>query len=218
MKTMETKKTPYRIIQKEAHGELTEKKSRFLCRLCPISSEEEALSIIEQEKKTYWDARHHCYAYILGQKSEVMRYSDDGEPGGTAGRPMLEVLKGEELTGVLAVVTRYFGGTLLGTGGLVRAYTGALQDALSDAAPVWMCPGLSLSIRCDYQASEKLKYQISQKYELTPQKTEYGADVTFVYTVPADLSESLVKTVADLTSGGAVVTPLGEDWYTAQTI
>jgi uncharacterized YigZ family protein len=208
---------PFRIIQSEAAGELTEKKSRFICRLCPITSEEEAIGVIEQEKKTYWDARHHCHAFILGEGSEIMRYGDDGEPGGTAGRPMLEVLKGAELTNCLAVVTRYFGGTLLGTGGLVRAYSGAVQAALENASPVWMCPGISLSVLCDYQSSEKIKYQLMQKYNMSPADTIYDAAVTLIYTAPAGILESLQKTIADLTAGKAVVTVLGETRYASET-
>ena len=120
-----------RIVYRGGTGEITEKKSRFIADIRPVSTEEEALAFIEEIRKKYWDARHHCYAYILGERGQQSRCSDDGEPSQTAGRPMLDVLTGEGLTDVCAVVTRYFGGTLLGTGGLVRAYSGAVKEGLS---------------------------------------------------------------------------------------
>ena len=121
----------YRIVYTGGSGEIVEKKSRFIADIRPVSTEEEALAFIEEIRKKYWDARHHCYAYILGERGQYSRCSDDGEPSQTAGRPMLDVLAGEELTDVCAVVTRYFGGTLLGTGGLVRAYSGAVKEGIS---------------------------------------------------------------------------------------
>ena len=118
----------YKILYKGGSGELVEKKSRFIADLCPVSSEEEALDFIEEIRKKYWDARHHCFAYIIGDRGQTARCSDDGEPSQTAGKPMMDVLAGAELHDVCAVVTRYFGGTLLGTGGLVRAYSGAVKE------------------------------------------------------------------------------------------
>ena len=120
-----------KIVYRAGQGEIVEKKSRFIANIFPVHSEEEALAYIEEIRKKHYDARHNCFAYVIGEKNEVMRGSDDGEPSGTAGRPMLEVLLGEELHDVLAVVTRYFGGTLLGTGGLVRAYSAAVKEGLS---------------------------------------------------------------------------------------
>ena len=120
----------YRTVYEGGQGILTEKKSRFLADVRPVSSEEEALAFIEEMKKKYWDARHNCYAYTVGSNREYTRCSDDGEPSGTAGRPMLDVLLGEDLYNTAVVVTRYFGGVLLGTGGLVRAYSGAVQEGL----------------------------------------------------------------------------------------
>ena len=112
----------YKILYKEGEAEISEKKSRFIAHIAPAQTEEEAQAFIEI-KKQYWDARHNCWAYSIGEKQPALRCSDDGEPSGTAGKPMLEVLTGQELHNVVAVVTRYFGGTLLGTGGLIRAYT-----------------------------------------------------------------------------------------------
>lgn len=122
-----------RILKEPEEGIYIEKKSKFICHLCAVSSFEEASAFIASEKKKYYDAKHHCSAIILGSNGEQMRCNDDGEPSGTAGRPMLEVLKHENLTNVVCCVTRYFGGTLLGTGGLVRAYTESLKDALNNS-------------------------------------------------------------------------------------
>lgn len=126
----------YKIVYEGADGELVEKKSRFIAQIRPVASEEEAFAFIEEVRKKYWDARHHCYAYIIGERAQTARCSDDGEPSQTAGKPMMDVLAGEGLHDVCAVVTRYFGGTLLGTGGLVRAYSGAVKEALLNCSVV----------------------------------------------------------------------------------
>ena len=123
----------YKTIYKGGIGEITEKKSRFIATIRPAKTEEEALAFLEEMKKKYWDARHNCSAYVLGERQELLRCSDDGEPSQTAGKPMMDVLTGAGLTNVAAVVTRYFGGTLLGTGGLVRAYSAAVQEGLKNS-------------------------------------------------------------------------------------
>ena len=129
----ERKEDSYRVLLAGGQGEYVEKKSRFIATLQKCESEEEAFLFIEKIKKKYWDARHNCYAFVIGAKGELARYSDDGEPGGTAGRPMLEVLNGEGIRNAAVVVTRYFGGVLLGTGGLVRAYTQAVKEGLKNS-------------------------------------------------------------------------------------
>ena len=123
----------YRTIYQGGVGEIEEKKSRFIATVEHVESEEEAMQVIQACKKKYWDARHNCSAYIIGTRQEVQHCSDDGEPAGTAGRPMLDVLLGEKLCNIVVVVTRYFGGTLLGTGGLVRAYSGAVKAGLAES-------------------------------------------------------------------------------------
>jgi len=120
----------YQIIRSDGFAEVVEKKSRFIANIRQVVSEEEAVNFIEEMKKQYWDAKHNCSAFVIGNKGQLTRCSDDGEPSGTAGRPMLEVLLGEEIRNVAVVVTRYFGGTLLGTGGLVRAYSEAVKKGL----------------------------------------------------------------------------------------
>lgn len=139
----QTKNMPqqYKILYRGGEGEIVEKKSRFIATTRPVKSEEEAIAFIEEMKKKYWDARHNCSAYVIGERGQVQRCSDDGEPSQTAGRPMLDVLLGEEVRNICVVVTRYFGGTLLGTGGLVRAYSSAVQEGLKNSAVVEKCLG-----------------------------------------------------------------------------
>ena len=143
----------YKILYKEGEAEISEKKSRFIAQIAPAQTEEEAQAFIEKIKKQYWDARHNCWAYSIGEKQPALRCSDDGEPSGTAGKPMLEVLTGQELHNVVAVVTRYFGGTLLGTGGLIRAYTKSTQEGIKESMVIEKCLGLMLSLTCDYTTS-----------------------------------------------------------------
>ena len=121
----------YRVVYQGGEGEIVEKKSRFIATVKPVESEEEAVAFINEMKKKYWDARHNCSAFVIGEHQELTRCSDDGEPAQTAGRPMLDVLLKEGITNVAVVVTRYFGGVLLGTGGLVRAYQKAVQEGLA---------------------------------------------------------------------------------------
>ena len=123
----------YKVLTKDGAGEIVEKKSRFIGAAYKVESAEEAEAKIAEISKKYWDARHNCYAYVIGDNSEITKCSDNGEPSGTAGKPILEVINGAGVTNVLIIVTRYFGGVLLGTGGLVRAYTQAAQAALADA-------------------------------------------------------------------------------------
>ncbi|MCR5716780.1 MAG: YigZ family protein [Lachnospiraceae bacterium] len=201
---MSNELTAYRIAASAGEGEIEEKKSRFICHIRPVQSEEEALAFIEEMKKTYWDARHNCYAFILGKKQEIMRYSDDGEPGGTAGKPILEVLSGAGLCYTAAVVTRYFGGTLLGTGGLVRAYTQATQAGLAQSRLVWMCPGDQLTITADYTAMGKIRYAIEQM-GMSPADMEYAADVTMNLIAPQELTEAVIKKVTEVSNGQAKI-------------
>lgn len=132
----------YKTVYRGGEGEIVEKKSRFIATVRTVHSEEEVLAFIEEVKKKYWDARHNCFAYVIGVTNPTLRCSDDGEPAGTAGKPMLDVLTGEGLYDTAVVVTRYFGGTLLGTGGLVRAYQGAVKEGLQASTVITKQPGL----------------------------------------------------------------------------
>lgn len=194
----------YKTVKQYGEGEIEEKKSRFLGKIIPVTTEEEALAFIEKTKKQYWDARHNCYAYIIGEHCECVRCSDDGEPSGTAGKPMLEVLQNQELRNVAAVVTRYFGGTLLGTGGLVRAYTQATQEALKEACVATMTPVSIMTIRTDYNAIGKIKYVLAQE-EISIQNEEYTVDVVVTAAVPLAQKEMLLKKLTEVTNAKAVM-------------
>ncbi len=150
----------YKTIYLGGEGEIVEKKSRFIATVRLVETEEEAQAFIEAMRKKYWNATHNCFAYVIGEHRELVRCSDDGEPQGTAGRPMLDVLLGEEIYNVAVVVTRYFGGTLLGTGGLVRAYSQAVQEGIAKSIVIQRQYGAVLEIETDYNSVGKLQYLI----------------------------------------------------------
>lgn len=193
-------KEAYKILYKAGEGELVEKKSRFLAELRPVESEEEAQAFIAEVKKKYWDARHHCSAYVIGENNETARCSDDGEPAQTAGRPMLEVLLGQEIHNVCAVVTRYFGGTLLGTGGLVRAYSGAVQEGLKHCVILEKCLGSQLKLTLDYSDLGKVQYLLAEA-GISVLESEYGAGVVLMVLVPVSQTEAIEKKLTEGTSG-----------------
>ena len=192
-------------------GEIVEKKSRFIAEVFPVVSEDEVSAHIEKIKKEYWDARHHCWAYVIGQNPGTERMSDDGEPAGTAGKPILEVIRGRGLTDVLVVVTRYFGGTLLGTGGLVRAYTQAALEGLSHAGILRKVPGVRLKIGTDYTGLGKIQYLLAQR-EISILDTVYTDRVEILAATAADMAESLKKEITEGTSGQAVIEEDGQCW------
>jgi len=197
----------YRIIVEDGQGEIEEKKSRFICTIKAVHSEQEAIAFIEETKKKYWDARHNCSAFVLGKRQELTRCSDDGEPSGTAGRPMLEVLLGEQLCDVAAVVTRYFGGTLLGTGGLVRAYTQAVKAALEQCRIGYMKSGKKLEILTDYNGIGKIQY-ILGKYSIDTKDAEYGTGVTLRIVAEQSKMPAIKKEITEATNGQAVMEEL----------
>ena len=179
-------------------SEYIEKKSRFLGRVFPVSSEEEARACVEAVRKEHYDARHNCWCYILrgGQK----RYSDDGEPQGTAGQPMLNVFEREGIENVCCVVTRYFGGILLGTGGLVRAYTEAAKDALTDAGINRMDQWASLRVACPYNLYERVRLE-AEKQGAVFESTDYGADITLALLLPEQAVERFSTALRELSAG-----------------
>ena len=192
----------YRVIYKGGEGEIVEKKSRFIATVKPVESEEEATAFIAEMKKKYWDARHNCSAFVIGANQELTRCSDDGEPAQTAGRPMLDVLLKEGVTNVAVVVTRYFGGVLLGTGGLVRAYQKAVQEGLAASQIIEKRNGFLLYINTDYNGLGKLQYLFAQK-EISILESEYAADVRMTVLVPLERKEEIEKAVIEQTSGTA---------------
>lgn len=193
----------YYVVSDFGQGELVEKKSRFIAQVFPISSEEEALLYIEEIKKKYWDARHNCYAFVLGENNDIQRFSDDGEPQGTAGKPILEVLSGNNFHNTLIVVTRYFGGTLLGTGGLVRAYGGSAKEGLKNSGVKQVCKGVSFELQTDYNSIGKIKYILGQM-NVQPESEEYGAEVMMQISMEKEHFSGLQSQITDATSGKAV--------------
>lgn len=202
----------YKIVYKGGSGELVEKKSRFIADVIPVKTEEEAFAFIEETRKKYWDARHHCYAYRIGDRGQTARCSDDGEPSQTAGKPMMDVLSGEELCDVCAVVTRYFGGTLLGTGGLVRAYSGALKEGIKNCTIVEKTPGVRLLVTTDYNGVGKIQYLAAQA-GMEILDSQYTEQVVFTFLVPSDEEEGFVKKLTEATAGRAKIKREGEVYY-----
>lgn len=190
----------YRAAYRGGEGEIVEKKSRFIATVQPVESEEEALAFIAAVKKKYWDARHHCWAYVIGERMELQRCSDDGEPQGTAGRPMLDVLLGEGVRNVVVVVTRYFGGVLLGTGGLVRAYSKAVQEGLKESVIIEKKQGILLRLQTDYNGIGKIQYQLGQK-GLTVTDSVYTDVVELEALVPTEEVDGLLTALNDATNG-----------------
>lgn len=202
----------YQTVYKGGTGEIVEKKSRFIATVRPVETEEGALSFIEEMKKKYWDARHNCFAYVLGERQEILRCSDDGEPSQTAGKPMMDVLTGAGLTNTAVVVTRYFGGTLLGTGGLVRAYSAAVQEGLKNSQIITKYRGVRLAVGTDYNGIGKLQYLFGQR-QIPMMDTEYTDRVRFVVLVPAAKVQEIKKAVTEATSGQAELTEEGSLYY-----
>ncbi len=192
----------YKVVYKGGQGEIEEKKSRFIATIIPVTTEEEAVSFINATKKKYWDAKHNCSAFVIGPNNEISRCNDDGEPAQTAGRPMLDVLLRENIHNCAVVVTRYFGGVLLGTGGLVRAYQGAVAEGLLSCQLLEPTRGRQASITTDYNGYGKIEYLLREK-ELPLLSTEFAADVVINTVVPSSQVEQLEKNVADKTAGSA---------------
>ena len=195
----------------EGSSEYAEKKSRFLGRVFAVSSEDEARALLEAVKREHYDARHNCWCYIL--KSGQKRYSDDAEPQGTAGQPMLNVFEREGVVDVLCIVTRYFGGILLGAGGLCRAYTKAAKDALDVAGISKMQPWLRQQITVSYALFERAKLLIAAQ-EGTVEDAQYGADILITYRIPEGADEWL-RTALREASSGSVIPSLLEEIFCA---
>ena len=191
-----------RTVYQGGVGEIVEKKSRFIATVRLVESEEEALEVLEAARKKYWDATHNCFAYVIGERRETVRCSDDGEPSGTAGRPMLDVLLGEEITNVIVIVTRYFGGTLLGTGGLVRAYSKAVQEGLANSRIIDKKYGVRMEIQSDYNGIGKIQYLLAED-KVPVLDTEYTDKVTMQVLLPKGQVEQMKAKITEATNGRA---------------
>ena len=201
----------YKTVYEGGQGEIVEKKSRFIATVRPVQTEEEALIFIEEMRKKYWDATHNCFAYVIGERREIMRCSDDGEPGGTAGKPILEVIQGSGIRNIVIVVTRYFGGTLLGTGGLVRAYTEAAKAGIENAVIIEKIPATRMKLFTEYTDLGKIQYILAQN-QVTVENTEYTDKVEIRALFPEKEKKALCRALTEGT-GGRVHIEDGEDVY-----
>ena len=189
--------------------EFTEKKSRFIGRAWPVETEEEALARIQEMKKQHYDATHNCWAYVI--KDGPMRFSDDGEPGGTAGNPMMQVLQREQIFNVVCVVTRYFGGVLLGAGGLVRAYTKGAKIAIDAAGRSMKRVWSVLYLPCPYTFYERVKLLVAE-FDGIIRETEFGAEVELEILFPEANTEPFLEKLTDMTSGTVEGMETGQEY------
>lgn len=204
----------YRTVRQEAAAELIEKRSRFIAYVKPVQTEPDALDFLNAIRAKHRDATHNVYAYVLAD-NHIERFSDDGEPGGTAGLPTLEVIKKEGLTDVIVVVTRYFGGTLLGAGGLVRAYGKSAREGLLAAQMITLAYCYEVQLSCSYELFGKLRYFIeTNQYRLGD--ILYGADVTLPVYVRHDRMEEFTKGVTEAVNGAVTPVVTGEAYFEYQ--
>ncbi|MGC4106482.1 MAG: YigZ family protein [Thermomicrobiales bacterium] len=201
----------YRTIAHGGEYEIEIKRSRFIGALARVTSEEEARAFIGAKKKENWEANHNCSAYIVGDRGQFQRSSDDGEPSGTAGVPMLSVLQRNGLTDVVAVVTRYFGGTLLGAGGLIRAYGQSVSETLAIVGIVEAQPRLIVAIEATYDDAGRLENAL-RATDFLLQDVEYGATVVFTLQTRAEELPALQAWVAEATNGSCEVIEVGEEY------
>lgn len=201
----------YKTVKQYACDELVEKRSRFIGYAKPVYTEQEAVDFINTIKKDHWDARHNVYAYHL-RDGQIKRYSDDGEPQGTAGIPVLDVILKNNVVDVVVVVTRYFGGILLGTGGLVRAYSAAAKLALNSSEVITMELCAKCRLSCSYNQYGKVNTLIMQQKGYID-NSDFADNVIIDFHIPLDFAGGLSKALADATAGEITVEILGQDYY-----
>lgn len=191
------------IISKNGYGEIVEKKSKFIAHVFPVKDEQEAAAHLEAIRKKYWDARHNCHAFVIGEHDETQRCSDDGEPSGTAGKPILEVIHGNNLHNCLIVVTRYFGGILLGTGGLVRAYTQAAQAGIADAGVQEKIEGKRIHLTFEYTNLAKIQH-IAGQLNLAVENVQYTDKIEADVMANIAESEEFISSIVESTAGRVI--------------
>jgi uncharacterized YigZ family protein len=206
------KKESIKVIIADGSGEIVEKKSRFIANVFSVENVSEAETRIAEISKKYWDARHNCYAYVIGENGEQTKCSDNGEPSGTAGKPILEVITGAGITNVLIIVTRYFGGVLLGTGGLVRAYTQAAQAGLADSKVGELVYSRKLTITVDYSRINTIQYLLGQK-GINILDSRYAADVQFDICVRDSDIEGVKSDIISKCDGQVDITEGDEGYF-----
>ena len=203
----------YKTIKNEAQDEFVERRSKFIGYIKPVQEEQEAIDFINEKKRIYWDATHNVYAYIL-QNGQIKRYSDDGEPQGTAGIPVLDVLQKAGIVDAVVVVTRYFGGILLGGGGLVRAYSHGASIAVNAGGIITMEKSLKVTLSCDYNQYGKLS-GVVPLFGGNIYNSEFTDCVGLEFYLPKDKYESFTKELADITCGSVEAEIIGEEWVEA---
>lgn len=196
-----------KIVYENGSGEVVEKKSRFIANVYAVKSEEEATIIINEIKKKYWDARHNCYAYVCGDENQVQKFSDDGEPSGTAGKPIMDIILREQICNCLIIVTRYFGGTLLGTGGLIRAYQAASKEGVQAAVIMEAIKGIRASFDIDYNNVGKIQY-ICAQMDVNIVVTEYTEKVHMEFLMNEDVYVHFAHRISDEFNGKIVIEKL----------
>ncbi|NLB90930.1 MAG: YigZ family protein [Clostridiales bacterium] len=201
----------YRTLKGYGEQEIVIKKSRFISCAKPITEESEAVTFIQEIRKRFPDASHHCYAYIIGKNSGIMRYSDDGEPSGTAGIPMLEVLKMRQIVDAVVVVTRYFGGTLLGAGGLVRAYTQGCSEGINKAEVVMMEKSLTMTIQVPYFLWDKTQYEMGRQ-PVQVLETDYSEEVLATFLIREKDLSTFEKALTNWSEGKLTARPVKEGY------
>ncbi len=208
--------TGYRSVDKSSETEYIINRSRFIGRCFPVTSEEAALSLLGDIRKKHWDATHNCFAYRIGETASIARFSDDGEPGGTAGMPIMDVLRSKELTDVLVVVTRYFGGVLLGAGGLVRAYSRSAADAVSEAGIVSYIPAKQLSVSMDYSRYGAMEQYIRAAVQVDD--VEFMENVTMKVTVAEEKLPTFIRDITERSDGRCIPQITGESYLRIKEI
>jgi uncharacterized YigZ family protein len=203
--------TSYLTLARDGGAEIEVRRSRFLCTLARVEDEAAARAVVDGLRREHWDARHHCSAFVLGPDAAVERSSDDGEPAGTAGAPMLEVLRGHRVSDVVAVVTRWFGGTLLGAGGLVRAYGDAVRAGLETTGTIRRDLVRELTLEVGHADAGRVESELRSR-GVSVFDVQYAAHVTLLLGVPPAEVERLHALVAELTGGTAAAVPSGERW------
>ena len=206
----------YLTIARDTTGEVEDRGSRFLCTLRRVADEDEARALVAALRREHWDARHHCSAFVLGPDGAVQRSSDDGEPAGTAGAPMLDVLRGAEVSDVAAVVTRWFGGTLLGAGGLVRAYGDAVRAALAEAGTLRRSLLTELALELDHADAGRVEGELRAK-GVSVLEVAYDARVRLLLAATPEEVDRVSALVAAATSGAGVPVVVGERWVDGPT-
>ncbi len=201
----------YLTIARDAGAQIEERRSRFRCRLVRVEDEAAARLVVEEERRVHWDARHHCSAFVLGARADLQRSSDDGEPAGTAGAPMLEALRGAGVSDVAAVVTRWFGGVLLGTGGLVRAYGEAVRAALAEAGTLVRERRREVAVDLDHAVAGRVESALRAR-GIAVLDVTYAGTATLVVGVPVGEEAQLAAVLAELTAGAATPRLVGERW------